>query len=205
MSTAADWRDIDEHIDPDTLKVPENPEHRRVVDAIGIVASRELRPHTVVYRDMNWYPPDGGNAVAPDLMTLPVGALASGAKSYKQLPGMPFPGVVIEVPSDTDTFNGMRAKAARYRSLGVDLYVISADSGVGAALRFSASSADPVTWTGLPIESLGGLTVEVVDTEVMIRTSDGVLISADVDLVRGFESDRILELEAKLRALGVEP
>jgi hypothetical protein len=49
MSTAADWLDVEDDADPDTLKVPENPDHRRIVDAIGIVAARQLRPNTVVY------------------------------------------------------------------------------------------------------------------------------------------------------------
>ncbi len=37
MSTAADWLDVEDDADPDTLKVPENPDHRRIVDALGIV------------------------------------------------------------------------------------------------------------------------------------------------------------------------
>ena len=65
--------DVEDDADPYTLKVPENPDHRRIVDAIGIVGARQLRPNTVVYRDMNWYPSEGGHAMAPDLMTLPAG------------------------------------------------------------------------------------------------------------------------------------
>ncbi len=93
--------DVEDDADPDTLKMPENPDHRRIVDAIGIAAARQLRPNTIVYRDMNWYPSDGGHAMAPDLMTLPAGVLERGAKSYRQrLVHMPCPGVVVEVASN---------------------------------------------------------------------------------------------------------
>ena len=69
VATATEWQDDDEFVaDPDDLKMPESPDHRRVIDAIGIIASTLLEPTLTVYRDMNWYPPGGGNAVAPDLM-----------------------------------------------------------------------------------------------------------------------------------------
>jgi Putative restriction endonuclease len=223
MSTAADWLDVEDDADPDTLKVPENPDHRRMVDAIGIVAARQLRPNTVVYRDMNWYPSDGGHAMAPDLMTLPVGVLERGAKSYQQrLAHLPSPGVVIEVPSNTDTFDGLRAKAARCNALGVDVYVISTDPTVGAALRFAPGDGEFIIWTGKPIVPLGGLSIEVVGSDVMVRTAEGLLIAADIDLLTLVETERdeelqtafldaekaharAAELEAQLRALGAEP
>jgi Putative restriction endonuclease len=216
MSTAADWLDVEDDADPDTLKVPENPDHRRIVDAIGIVAARQLRPNTVVYRDMNWYPSDGGHAMAPDLMTLPAGVLERGAKSYQQrLAHLPGPGVVIEVPSNTDTFDGLRAKAARCNALGVDVYVISTDPTVGAALRFAPGDGEFIIWTGKPIVPLGGLSIEVVGSDVMVRTAAGLLISADIDLITLVETERdealrsalirAAELEAQLRALGAEP
>jgi Putative restriction endonuclease len=216
MSTAADWLDVEDDADPDTLKVPENPDHRRIVDAIGIVAARQLRPNTVVYRDMNWYPSDGGHAMAPDLMTLPAGVLERGAKSYQQrLAHLPGPGVVIEVPSNTDTFDGLRAKAARCNALGVEVYVISTDPTVGAALRFAPGDGEFIIWTGKPIVPLGGLSIEVVGSDVMVRTAEGLLISADIDLITLVETERdealrsaltrAAELEAQLRALGAEP
>lgn len=226
MSTATDWLAADDDVDPDTLKVPESPEHRRIVDAIGIVAARELLPHTVVYRDMNWYPPDAGTAVAPDLMTLPSGLLSSDAKSYRQANGdMPFPGAVIEIPSRTDSFDGLRAKSARFNALGVDVYIISVDPVAGGALRRAPGSTDFVTWTGKPIAPLGGLCIEMTSGRVAVRTPQGLLISTDAELLgmmaqaeasaqaqaaeaneRAAEAyERAAMLEAKLRALGVEP
>jgi Putative restriction endonuclease len=226
MSTTADWLDVDDEVDPDTLKVPENPEHRRIVDAIGVVAARHLQPGVVVYRDMNWYPPDKGNAIAPDLMTLPAGVLPKDAKSYRQsTEALPMPGVVVEVPSASDSYDGMRVKAARYNALGIDLYVISTDPVVGGATQYRAGSKETTLWTGRPIASLGGLSIEMSEGRVAVRTPDGTLIATDVDLcnhmaraeadalARAAEAQRqtaeVLErnaqLEAKLRELGVEP
>lgn len=219
MSTTADWLDADDDLDPDTMKVPENPEHRRIVDAIGIVASRALRPHTMVYRDMNWYPPDGGNAVAPDIMTLPSGVLPHEGKSYRQTDvDMPFPSAVVEVPSATDTFDGLRAKSARLNALGVDVYIISTDAIVGGAMRVAPGSTALVNWTGKPIAALGGLSIEMAEGSVAVRTPEGLLISTDAELLdmlaagreaaeaqAELERARATQLEARLRALGVEP
>jgi hypothetical protein len=226
MSTVTDWRDLDDDFDPDTLKMPENPKHRRLIDAIGLVANHYVGAGTVVYRDMNWYPPDGGNAVAPDLMTLPAGALDADSNSYRQTnTNEPFPGVVVEVPSASDTFNGLSAKAARYIALGVDVYVVSTEPTLGAARRLVPGTTEFVAWTGKPIETLGGLTIEIVDGEVKVRTPDGHLFSEDSELYgrllaseRKAQADataalaeataanaKVAELEAKLRALGIEP
>jgi hypothetical protein len=183
MSTTADWLDVDDEVDPDTLTVPENPEHRRIVDAIGVVAARHLQPDVIVYRDMNWYPRDSGNAIAPDLMTLPAGVLPKDAKSYRQsTEALPMPGVVVEVPSASDSYDGMRAKAARYNALGVDLYVISTDPVVGGATQYRAGSSEVTVWTGRPIASLGGLSIEMSEGRVAVRTPEGTLIATDVDL-----------------------
>ena len=183
MSTTVDRLDLDDAVDPDTLKMPENPKHRRIIDAIGMVANHYVGADVVVYRDMNWYPPDGGNAVAPDLMTLPAGALDPLASSYRQSGyDMPLPGVVVEVPSPTDTFDGLSAKAARYISLGVDVYVVSTEPALGAARRLVPGTTEFVAWTGKPIEPLGGLTIEIVDGEVKVRTPDGHVFSEDSEL-----------------------
>jgi Putative restriction endonuclease len=219
MPTTVDCLDVDDNFDPDTLKMPENPKHRRIIDAIGMVANHYVGADTVVYRDMNWYPPDGGNAVAPDLMTLPVGALDSGSSSYRQSEAdSPFPGVVVEVPSPTDTFDGLSAKAARYISLGVDVYLVSTEPALGAARRLVPGTTEFVAWTGKPIEPLGGLTIEIVDGEVKVRTPDGHVFSEDSELYgwllsaeRAARSEaneanaRAAGFEARLRALGVEP
>ncbi|MEZ5261672.1 MAG: hypothetical protein R2755_07825 [Acidimicrobiales bacterium] len=51
----------------------------------------------MIYRDMNWYPTDGGNAVAPDALVLAPGALGSDDRSYKQATaGGPDPIAAIE-------------------------------------------------------------------------------------------------------------
>lgn len=219
MSTAATRLVDDENFDPDTLKMPENPKHRRIIDAIGMVANHYVGAGTVVYRDMNWYPPDGGNAVAPDLMTLPAGALDPGSSSYRQSKSdLPSPGVVVEVPSPTDTYDGLSAKAARYISLGVDVYLVSTEPALGAARRLVPGTTEFVAWTGKPIEPLGGLTIEIVEGEVMVRTPDGHVFSEDSELygrlllaeraARAEASEanaRAAGFEARLRALGVEP
>jgi hypothetical protein len=219
MPANVDCLDVDDNIDPDTLKMPENPKHRRIIDAIGMVANHYVGAGTVVYRDMNWYPPDGGNAVAPDLMTLPAGALDAASSSYRQSePDMPSPGVVVEVPSPTDTFDGLSAKAARYISLGVDVYLVSTEPALGAARRLVPGTTEFVAWTGKPIEPLGGLTIEIVEGDVMVRTPDGHVFSEDSELygrllfaeraARAEASEanaRAASFEARLRALGVEP
>ena len=53
--------------------MPESPHHRRVVDAIGLAATSLLGADFDVFRDMNWYPPDGA-VPGPDVMVLPGGA-----------------------------------------------------------------------------------------------------------------------------------
>ena len=53
-------------LDPDTLKVPEHPHHRRLAEALGLTIDHEVKGRMVCYRDMNWYPLDGGGPIAPD-------------------------------------------------------------------------------------------------------------------------------------------
>ena len=43
----SDWRE-DDCFDPDELKLPESPEHRRVIDAVGVVACLLLEPTSIV-------------------------------------------------------------------------------------------------------------------------------------------------------------
>jgi Putative restriction endonuclease len=236
MATAMDWRDVDDNADPDTLKMPENPRHQRIIKAIGMVADHYLGAGFVVYRDMNWYPPDGGTAIAPDLMTLVAGVVGPFESSYRQAThDLPSPGVAVEVPSPTDTFEGLRKKAARYSSLGVDLYVVSTDSSLTAVLRVVPGSTDFVSWTGQPIAPLGGLAIDVADGEVVVLTPDGRTFTGESDVLgmmieaeqRTAQAQaqaaqaqaqaaqaqaqaaqaqaRAAALEGKLRALGVEP
>ncbi len=218
MATAAQWVDDDDRcFDPDDLKMPESPEHRRVIDAIGIVASRLLGPDVVVYRDMNWYPTDGGNAVAPDLMVLPASGFVE--RSYKQPADGPVPSVVVEVPSASDGFTDFLQKAARYQRLGVCCYTVITGSGVCAVLRHMPGEGTANTvWTGEPIAELGGLRIDVSDDRIVVVTPTGDVHVHDSDLVeateqRMTEADRrtteaerrVAELEARLRAAGIEP
>jgi hypothetical protein len=211
MAAAAQWVDDDDRcFDPDDLKMPESPEHRRVIDAMGIVASRLLGPNVVVYRDMNWYPLDGGNAVAPDLMVLPTDAFVE--RSYKQPADGPVPSVVVEVPSGSDGFMDFLQKAARYQRLGVCCYSVITGSGVCSVLRSMPGEGTMSTvWTGQPIPELGGLRIDAVSDRIVVITPSGDVLVHDSDLVEATEQrtnqaeQRVAELEARLRAAGIEP
>jgi hypothetical protein len=197
--------------------MPESPEHRRVIDAIGIVASRLLGKDVVVYRDMNWYPTDGGNAVAPDLMVLPSNTFVE--RSYKQPADGPVPSVVVEVPSASDGYTDFLQKAARYQRLGVCCYSVITGSGVCSVLRSMPGEGTANTvWTGEPIAELGGLRIDVANDRIVVVTPTGDVLVHDSDLVeaaeqRMTEADqrttqaerRVSELEARLRAAGIKP
>jgi hypothetical protein len=112
----------------------------------------------------------------------------------------------------------LSAKAARYISLGVDVYLVSTEPALGAARRLVPGTTEFVAWTGKPIEPLGGLTIEIVEGEVMVRTPDGHVFSEDSELygrlllaeraarAEAIEANaRAAGYEARLRALGVEP
>jgi Putative restriction endonuclease len=211
--------DLDDQpfIDPDELKVPESPEHHRVSVLIATVAEI-LLPDSAVYVDMNWYPRDGGNAVAPDVMVLPVGCLPHRAKSYKQPAGGPVPSVVVEVASDTDSYSSFISKTARYRRLGVPTYSVTIEDDDPGVIRCSDSSSDLQAWTGRPIPELGGISIDVVDGEVAVRMPDGQLLyrAADIRsnaLARAADADdradsaerRAAAMAEKLGALGIDP
>jgi Putative restriction endonuclease len=223
MATATDWQDDEFVADPDELKMPESPEHRRVIDAIGVVASLLLETTLTVYRDMNWYPPDGGNAVAPDLMVL--AADAPVVRSYKETPDGPSPTIVVEVPSRSDGVSDFFKKSARYRALGVDFFTVLTDSGTCSVLRFAPGRTDVEDWTGRPIAELGGLSIDVRDDRIVVVTPDGHVIVHDADISRAAQEQaaaaqeqaaaaqeqaaaalrRVAELESALRAAGIEP
>lgn len=208
----------DELFDPDDLKMPENPHHRRVVDAIGLAATSLLGSGFDVFRDMNWYPPDEGNAMAPDVMVLPAGAFVAApdlkpgepVKSYRQdkTDGPP-PVVVLEVPSDTDTFTSLRAKAHRYLELGVPVYIVAIDAPVVDRL-------DPVrpgieNWIDKPMAELGGLRMTFEDGEIAVvlpdqtvATSDHGILAATKERLHAAEQ-RAAALEQRLRDAGINP
>jgi hypothetical protein len=210
VSMPAAYLDEEPFVDPDTLKMPESPEHRRVAELIAAVAEHFVRT-VAVYRDMNWYPLDGGHAVAPDVMTLPNGALSDGAKSYRQSPGRPDPGVVVEVASATDTYSGFLAKAQRYKRLGVTVYNVTIDADALGVTRFGGDTADYLDWTGRPIPEFGNLRIGVGEGAIIVITPDNRELRRVDDLVTLLErrashfEQRAAAMEAQLRALGLEP
>lgn len=199
MAMAVDIVDDDFFIDPDTVKVAEGPAHRRATDLVATLAQHLLGSGSVVYRDMNWYPTDGGNAVAPDAMVLPAGTLPDGAKSHKQASrGGPAPSVVVEVPSDTDSYASFRAKLRRYQRLGVPCYVVDIEGPECSISRLGPNDREPQPWDGEPMAELGGLVLVSTGASVLARLDDGTLIASHEELL-GQLTARIAELEAQLR------
>jgi hypothetical protein len=184
--------DADELFDPDDLKVAENPHHRRVAEALGLAIDHELKDRLVCYRNMNWYPLDGGGPIAPDLMVLPPPMLPPDLKSYKQVPGGPVPGAVVEIPSGSDGWDAFRAKIRRLQRLGSVVYIASVEPESATVLRLGPDDLEPQPWSGRPMEELGGITCTVSDdgTDLVLRTTDGYAFSRADELVQQIEAER---------------
>jgi hypothetical protein len=219
---------FDEHdplFDPDELKMPESPAHRRTIDVIALAASRLLGPEHRVFRDMNWYPTDGGTAIAPDLFVLPAdalplppGAVASWPKSYRQDQSSgPSPSVVVEVPSDSDGFASLRSKVGRCRRLGATVYLVVVTASPPEVLRLEADGEAEERWTDRPIPELGGLRIGFDEDALTVTTPDGLRATSDEDLTHQLDSraaeaegraaeaeSRAERLAARLRELGIE-
>jgi hypothetical protein len=66
-------------------------------------------------------------------------------------------------------------------------------------------------WTGEPIVELGGLRIDVRNDRIVVVTPTGEVLRYDSDLVEATEQRtieaelRVSELEARLRAAGIEP
>jgi Uma2 family endonuclease len=201
-------RDDESFIDPDDIKMPESPEHRRVTDLIA-AATERLLPSIAVYRDMNWYPRDAGHAVAPDVMTLPEGTLPSRAKSYQQPADGPVPGVVVEVLSESDTFENFHAKTGRYRRLGVVVYAVFVQPESVDVLRLSDTGY--TRWIDRPVSELGDLRIDIYEGSIVVVMPDGARLHKAGDLVTITEmravraEQRAAALEAQLRSLGIDP
>lgn len=192
-------------VDPDVMKEAESPAHRAAIDLIALAAQHRLGDAQRVYRDMNWYPTDGGNAVAPDALVLPAGTLDDEACSHKQASlGGPGPSVVLEVPSQTDGYAEFREKLRRYRRLGVVCYVVELGRDGCTVERWRPDAVVAEDWLDRPIPELAGLVLTVDDGALAVRLDDGGVARSDLELLRRAE-DRVAELEARLRALGVDP
>ncbi len=195
---------------PDDLKMPERAVHRRAVDVIGLASTRLLGPSIRVFRDMNWYPADGGNATAPDIMFLPAEAVEASPRSYRQADGPP-PLVVVEIPSDDDGFAAFRAKAKRAQANGSVVYIAVVDGPDRVVLRLGLDDTEFVAWTGRPISELGGLRIDYDDGELTVVLPDGLRARSDADLVSAAET-KAAEMSAKademarlLREHGIDP
>ena len=184
-------------LDPDSLKMPETPAHRRAVDLIGLAASRLLGVDSRVFRDMNWYPTDGGGPMAPDLMVLPAVAIGPDLRSYRQNPdGGPPPMVVFEMPSESDSFASFRAKALRYQALGTVVYLVVTERPHPAVLRLGRGDREPQPWADLAISELAGLRLGFDGDELVATLPDGTRARSDADLV-AMAHERAAEAETR--------
>ncbi len=212
----------DDHpvLDPDTLKMPEASAHRHAIDLIGLAAARALGPEWLIFRDLNWYPRDGGGPVAPDLMVLPQGATERFPTSYRQdQTGGPVPAAVVEIPSENDSFSSFRSKAVRYQRLGAVVYLVVVDGAGQAVLRLGPGDREPQAWADRPIGELGGIRLAFAAGELVATTPDGLRATGDRGLLDAIEArsaaaseeraeaaeERAEALARQLRALGVEP
>ncbi|MEZ5260810.1 MAG: hypothetical protein R2755_03330 [Acidimicrobiales bacterium] len=98
---------------------------------------------------MNWYPTDGGNPVAPDILVLPADVLPSGAKSYRQRDvAGPLPRSCSRCPP-SETATARSAKLRRFQRLGVPAYIVEVE-GELAVRRLDPHDREPVPWEGGP-------------------------------------------------------
>ncbi len=205
MSMALQFDDEAPLADPDTVKMPESSAHRRVVDLIGLAAATLVGPDHRIFRDMNWYPADGGGPIAPDVMVLAAGAIEAEPKSYRQDRGDgPPPIAVVEVPSDSDSFASLLAKAQRYQSLDTVTYLVVIDTPTPTVLRLAPGDGEPRNWVDRPMPELGGVRLVVDGGQLGLITPTGVRAGSDADLVvgeaavRAAAEQRIAELERQL-------
>ena len=195
-------------LDPDTLKMAEAPAHQQVIDLIGLAATTLIGPDLRVFRDMNWYPPDGRGPMAPDVMVLALDATEPWPKSYRQdqTDGPP-PTAVVEVPSDSDTFTSLLAKAQRYRALGTVTYLVAIDTPEPTVLRLGPDDVEPRYWVDQPMPELGGIRLVTHDGELPLAlvTPSGIRATSDAELLGEAErraEARIAELERRLAERG---
>jgi Uma2 family endonuclease len=207
----------------DNLKMPERAIHRQTVDLMALAATRLLGDEVWIFRDLNWYPPDGGTATAPDIMVLPRAALDELPRSYRQdKTGGPPPLAVVEIASDDDSYARVRAKARRAQQLGSVFYLVVVENQQSdddqSVLRLGADDAELTAWTGRPIPELGDIALSFTNGVPTLTLPDGTTAQSDADLVATAEGRadaaegradaaeaRVRALEARLRDLGAEP
>ena len=171
-------------LDLDSLKVAETAAHRRTIDLVGLAATHLLGSQVQVFRDMNWYPTDGGGPVAPDLMVLPAGTTEPSPTSYRQdQTGGPPALVVVEVPSASDGFLTLWAKVRRLHGLGSVVYVVVVQPPGLDVLRIGPGDGESQSWVGRPIEELGGIRLSFEGSELVAETPSGLRGTSDGDLL----------------------
>ncbi len=189
-------------LDPDTLKMPESAAHRQAIDLVGLAVTHTLGSQVQVFRDMNWYPTDGGGPVAPDLMVLPAEAIEPSPTSYRQdQTGGPPPLAVVEVPSASDTYVSFRTKALRLHQLGAVVYLVIVQSPGQAVLRLGPGDREPQPWVGQPMEELGGILLSFEVGHLVLETPGGLRGTSDADLLANIDSRAV---EAERRAVEAE-
>ena len=224
----AEWRP-----NPDEVRVPEGRIHRRLSELIAAAATRALGATKEVDSSLNWYPNDGGTAMAPDVMVLPVGAATLdpdepdvGIRSYRQdLTNGPPPDAVVEIPSPGDPYVTVLTKMRRYQRLGAVSYVVLPYPGIPQATRLVPGDPVDHAWLGTPCPELGGIAFVVHEGRLAVRTHDGLIAPYDANLATVVEAARqeaeaarheaeaarheaearVAALEARLRDAGIDP
>ena len=199
-------------LDPDSLKVAETAAHRRTIDLVGLAATHLLGSQVQVFRDMNWYPTDGGGPVAPDLMVLPAGTTEPSPTSYRQdQTGGPPPLAVVEVPSASDSYVSFRLKALRLHRLGAVVYLVIVQSPGQEVLRLGPGDREPQPWEGQPMDELGDIRLLFEAADLVLEMPDGLRVTSDADLLAQIEGraeaaeERLAALMRQMEAQGIQP
>ena len=126
-------------------------------------------------------------------------------KSYRQdRTGGPSPVIVVEVPSDTDTYTSLRAKAHRCRALGVPVYIVTI-AGHQAVERLDPDRFGSEEWINKPIPELGGLQLTFHNGEIAVVLPNDVIATSDHDILAATKNQlaaaeqRATELEQRLQ------
>ena len=170
---------------PDEVQVPEARAHRSMAVLLKAAIGRALGPSSYVDGNLNWYPSDGGEAVAPDAMVLPADLIPANATSYLQrATGGPTPVAVVEIPSKSDDFPTFLTKLHRLQRLGTVVYVVNVPSGEPEVFRLGLTDEAMRPWLGQSCIELGGIIFQVRDHKIVIWMPDGI-VAADIEELHG--------------------